>query len=347
MKAYVLHGINDIRYEEVSAPSLQENEVLVKVMAAGVCGSDIPRIYRDGAHRMPLIPGHEFAGEVVQCTERTAQWQGKRVGIFPLIPCKACAPCKQKKYEMCRKYSYLGSRCDGGFAEYVAVPGWNLIELSPKVKPEAVAMMEPMAVAVHAMRAIAPGKSDTIVVSGLGTIGLLLLMFLKQQGFERILAIGNKEFQRQKSLELGIRETEYYDSRAGKVSDWILEQTGNLGADIFFECVGTQENILTALSSSAPGGKLMMIGNPASDMVLDKNTYWKILRHQLTIMGTWNSSFTGSDEDDWHYVKLALESGTVHPEQLITHRFPLAELEKGLHIMRDKTEDYVKIMVKH
>ena len=136
-------------------------------------------------------------------------------------------------------------------------------------------------------------------------------------------------------------------SRAGKVSDWILEQTGNLGADIFFECVGTQENILTALSSSAPGGKLMMIGNPASDMVLDKNTYWKILRHQLTIMGTWNSSFTGSDEDDWHYVKLALESGTVHPEQLITHRFPLAELEKGLHIMRDKTEDYVKIMVKH
>ena len=98
MKAYVLHGINDIRYEEVSAPSLQENEVLVKVMAAGVCGSDIPRIYRDGAHRMPLIPGHEFAGEVVQCTERTAQWQGKRVGIFPLIPCKACAPCKPVSY---------------------------------------------------------------------------------------------------------------------------------------------------------------------------------------------------------------------------------------------------------
>ena len=131
MKAWVLHGVNDLRLETVPIPLPEEQEVLVEVKATGICGSDIPRIYHTGAHIHPLIPGHEFSGEVVEVGKGTdRKWIGQRVGIFPLIPCGECGLCRKKQYEMCRNYSYLGSRRNGGFAEYAAVPAWNLVLLS-------------------------------------------------------------------------------------------------------------------------------------------------------------------------------------------------------------------------
>ena len=123
MKAYVLHGIGDLRYEDVGLPALAEGTVLVRVRAAGICGSDIPRVYRTGAYSHPLIPGHEFSGEVVRVGAGVdGAWVDKRVGVFPMIPCMGCPQCQKGQYEMCRNYNYLGSRTDGGFAEYVRVP---------------------------------------------------------------------------------------------------------------------------------------------------------------------------------------------------------------------------------
>ena len=120
----------------INLPSLGEREVLVAVKAAGICGSDIPRIYRTGAYHYPLIPGHEFSGQVVQVQdEKDSSWLNQRVGIFPLIPCKNCMPCRKKQYEMCRNYSYLGSRRDGGFAELVSVPVQNLLSLPQETAP--------------------------------------------------------------------------------------------------------------------------------------------------------------------------------------------------------------------
>ena len=155
MKAWVLHEIGDFRLEEVEEPELAKEEVLVAVKAAGICGSDIPRVYRTGTYSYPTIPGHEFSGKVVGLGAKAdPKWLGKRVGIFPLIPCQNCIPCQNREFEMCRHYSYLGSRRDGGFAEFVAVPQWNLIELPDQVSYEQAAMLEPMAVAVHALSLI-------------------------------------------------------------------------------------------------------------------------------------------------------------------------------------------------
>lgn len=345
MKAWVLHKADDFKFEEVNTPILAENEVLVAVKAVGICGSDVPRIYQTGAHKHPLIPGHEFSGEVVAVgAGADEKWLYKRVGIFPLIPCKDCLPCRNKQYEMCRNYNYLGSRRDGGFAEYVAVPEANLIELPDNVGFEEAAMLEPMAVAVHAMRRIEVDESDMVVVCGLGTIGMLLVMFLLEKGVKNLLVIGNKEFQKQMILDMGLSEDAYCDSRVQSVSDWILEHTGQKGADVFFECVGRNETVLQAVNLTAPAGKVMLVGNPYSDMQLDKNTYWKILRNQLTVKGTWNSSFTGENTDDWHYVLNLLQKKLVKPAQLISHRFALDEVEKGACIMRDKTEDYIKVL---
>lgn len=345
MKAWVLHDIGDFRCEEVERPRICDNEVLVAVKAVGICGSDIPRVYRDGAHRMPLIIGHEFSGQVVEAGEKVDRaWIGKRVGVFPLIPCRECTPCRHSQYEMCRNYSYLGSRCDGGFAEYVAVPEWNLIELPDSVSFEEAAMLEPMSVAVHAMRRVMPSKEDTVVVCGLGTIGTLLVMFLLDAGVKNLFVIGNKEFQRQTMLTMGIADECYCDSRTSDIGEWISEHTNGAGADVFFECVGRNETVVQAIDSTAPAGKICMVGNPYSNMELDKNTYWKILRNQLTVTGTWNSSFVHSVEDDWHYVLDRLEQSKISPSKLISHRFPLEDIEKGFQIMRDKSGDYIKIM---
>lgn len=362
MKAYVLHGINDIRYEEVDTPDLSESQLLVKVKAAGICGSDIPRIYQTGAHKHPLIPGHEFSGQVVKCgSEDNICWQDKRVGIFPLIPCMECGPCKTKQYEMCKSYSYLGSRTDGGFAEYVVVPARNVIELPDKVSYEAAAMLEPMAVAVHSIRKLlfVSGirdiekleskeleelKNKSVVVLGLGTIGLLIVMFLRQLGMKNIFVVGNKDFQKKQAEQLGISEDCYCDSRTTTVTSWINSKTNQIGAELLFECVGKNETVSTVVEAAAPSASIVFVGNPFTDMSFDKQVYWKILRSQLHITGTWNSSFTGDNSDDWHYVIDCLVKGSIQPEQLISHRFKLEELEQGLTIMRDKTEDYVKVM---
>lgn len=150
MKAYILQSTGDIRWETVPDPVPGEGEVTIRVRASGICGSDIPRIFKDGAHRMPLIPGHEFSGEVVGLGKNVdGRLLHKRVGVFPLVPCGGCAACRKGEYELCRDYSYLGSRRDGGFAEYAAVPAANLVKLPDAVSFDAAAMLEPMAVAVH------------------------------------------------------------------------------------------------------------------------------------------------------------------------------------------------------
>lgn len=346
MKAYVLRDIGKLQYEEIANPRIKSKDVLVEVKAAGICGSDIPRIYKTGTYSYPLIPGHEFSGVVVEIgAEADHRWKGKRVGVFPLIPCMACEPCKKGCYELCRKYGYLGSRVDGGFAEYVAVPEQNLIELPDTVSFEAAAMLEPMAVAIHAIRSMKPEIGETVAVCGLGTIGILLTMFLKDIGISNIVAIGNKDFQQDMIRKLGIPGECYCDSRTEDIYSWIMDKTAGRGVDVFFECVGKNETVCNAIQSATPGGRVQLVGNPASDISFDKDIYWRILRNQLTMRGSWNSSFMHSTNDDWHYVLERLENHRIFPEEYITQKISFEELEKGLHIMRDKTEEYVKVMV--
>lgn len=169
-------------------------------------------------------------------------------------------------------------------------------------------------------------------------------MFLKEAGVSDILVIGNKDSQKKMAGELGISEEYFCDSRSENMREWIMERTDGLGVDVFFECVGKNETIAEAVLCTAPGGTVKLVGNPASDICLDKSTYWKILRNQLTLKGNWNSSYTHSGKDDWHYVLDRLRDNRIHPERYITQKYGLEELHKGLKIMRDKTEEYVKIM---
>ena len=162
---------------------------------------------------------------------------------------------------------------------------------------------------------------------------------------EQVYVFGNKDFQKQTLLKLGLREEFYCDIRENDTDQWLMERTEGVGADVFFECVGRNETLVQALNQTAFGGRIMLVGNPFGDVDLEKSVYWKILRNQLTVMGTWNSSFTHEMSDDWNYVMERLAQKRVVPEDLITHRLSLEQMEQGFRIMRDKTEDYVKIMM--
>lgn len=353
MKAYVLKGIKELEYTEVADPVLAEGRVLVKVHAAGICGSDIPRIYENGTYHFPTIPGHEFAGEVCKVyTKEQEHWLGKRVGVFPLIPCGKCPACKMKAYEMCTSYDYLGSRSDGGFAELVSVPEWNLIELPENMSYEAAAMLEPAAVGIHALRQldwIREGvneikATESVVVYGPGTIGLLMAQWLRYLGMKRVILVGTRRQQQELAAELGFQD--FINSKETNATEMVMKLTDGEGASLTVECTGYGDVLCNCLNTTQRGGDILAVGNPHSNVMIDRDTYWKLLRKQLKIHGTWNSSFIPEcDMDDWRMTIKAMEEGGLQPQKQITHRLDFKELEKGLEIMRDKKEFYNKIII--
>lgn len=353
MKAYVLEGVNQLEYKEIDRPQLKAGEVLVKVCAAGICGSDIPRVFTTGTYHFPTIPGHEFSGVVVDaCDDTGLAWVGKRVGVFPLIPCQECACCKEGNYEMCSNYNYLGSRCDGGFAEYVAVPVWNLIELPEEVSFTEAAMLEPAAVALHAVRRLDLEGVSSVALFGLGTIGIIIAQWLHIYGVEVVFATGHNDTHGDVMKKVASSKYVYIDTvrantqqSSGDVSKKIIELTDSNGVDAVIDCVATSNSLIDALACVKPGGQVVVVGNPKDDVIIDKNSYWKILRKQIRLTGTWNSSFTHEEGDDWHTVLKACVSEKLHLEELITHQLSFEDLYYGLGLMRNKLEYRNKIMI--
>ena len=361
MKAYVLEGINRFEYKEIAKPVLKKGEVLVEVQAAGICGSDVPRIFTTGTYHFPTIPGHEFSGKVVEAYDESGEsWIGKRVGVFPLIPCQECPQCRAKSYEMCSNYNYLGSRCDGGFAEYVAVPVWNLIELPENVAYSAAAMLEPASVALHAVRHLNLSEVNTVALFGLGTIGVIITQWLHIYGVKTVIATGHDEAHGQLMKKVASPEYHYIDTKGLLGQTELLDEIENyckgdaisdsseedfVGVDAVLDCVATSDSLSNALSCAKPGGQIVIVGNPKGDVSIDKNTYWKILRKQIRLIGTWNSSFTHDRDDDWNTVLLECAKGNLHLEELITHSLAFDDLYHGLDVMRNKIEYCNKVMI--
>lgn len=184
MMAANLHAVGELIYEEVDIPPCGEDEVMVKVKNCGICGSDIGRVLAHGTYHFPTIPGHEFAGEVVY--DATGEYTGKRVAVFPILPCFQCDMCAKENYAECRNYDYYGSRRDGGYAQFIAVKKWNLVELPDNVSFEEGAMCEPVSVARHAMKKLDIKEGETLLITGAGPIGLIAGMWAKSFGAARV-----------------------------------------------------------------------------------------------------------------------------------------------------------------
>lgn len=343
MKAHVLYGIGDLRWTDVPVPSLKTGEFLTRVRACGICGSDVARVFKTGTYHFPTIIGHEFSGEICEVADPAqSHLLGRRVGVFPLKPCFKCANCRQGKYELCTDYDYLGSRCDGGFGEYVAVPSWNLIGLPDTVSHPTAAMLEPASVAMHALTVAGVKEGDRVAVFGPGTIGMILCRLAVLAGARKVILIGRSQWKLDFAKEYGIDCV--VNSEREDVVEAIQELTEGRGVDVAVEGTGASWPMNRCLDIVGHSGTVVALGNPQGDVQLEKNAWWKVLRRQLKICGTWNSRF-GTEDSDWVKVLSLLERGHLSLEPLITHRLPFDRLKEGLEVMRDREVRSNKVML--
>lgn len=325
MKCANLHGINDLRYEDLPMPECGEDEVLVKVKCCGVCGSDIPRVYTKGTYHFPTVIGHEFSGQVVSDPEN--KLTGQRVAVFPLLPCFRCDNCKEERYATCEDYDYYGSRRDGGMSEYLAVKRWNLLQVPDALSDAEAAMCEPVAVARHAIGKLNLKKGDRLLISGAGPIGLLAGQWAKHFGAEQVYYFDIDKQKIESCKQLGFAEYE-----EGIAINCVLEGTGH--PDALRRC----------LEAISPAGRMVLMGNPGGDVNLAQKTYWHILRKELTVCGTWNSAYS-KQQNDWQEGLKAMAEGIINAKPLITHVFPLEKVNDAFELMKNRKEFFIKVML--
>lgn len=325
MKCANLHAINDLRYESVQMPECADDEVLVEVKNCGICGSDIPRVYTKGTYHFPTIIGHEFSGQIVFDPQNTLT--GKKAAVFPLLPCFKCKSCKEGNFATCENYNYYGSRCDGGMSEYIAIKRWNILPMPENLSYEEGAMCEPVSVARHAIRKLNIQKGDNLLISGAGPIGIIAGQWAKSFGAANVY---------------------YFDIDSRKIDFaktlGFSEYTEDADIDCVLEGTGFSDALEKCLKAVKPSGRMVLMGNPSREVTLSQNTYWYILRKELKLCGTWNSSYNDT-ENDWKESLQAMANGQINVKPLITHKFMLEDCNKAFEMMKNKTEFFNKVML--
>lgn len=324
MKAVRMYSPGDLRVEEVPVPTAGEGEYLVKVMAVGVCGSDIPRVNQYGAHVSPIIVGHEFGGEVV-ATGPGAQGfaPGDRVTCPPLIPCGKCGPCQAGQYSLCEHYDYYGSRRDGAFAQYIAVKGENLLKVSDKVRFEDAATVDPCANAMHGLSRAGFQAGDSVCVYGAGPIGQFALRCAREMGAGSLLAVDvwTQKLELARASGAGV----VVNSREQDPVQAVMEATGGLGAQVVIDFSGAPVCQQAAILSAARMGRVVFLGISHQGLNLTEKAVDTLMRRQITLAGSWNSFTAPFPGADWTGSIALFEQGRLTARDLISHRLPLDE----------------------
>ncbi len=320
-----LHAVGDLRYESISLPECAEDEVLLAVKSCGICGSDVGRVFKKGTYHFPTVIGHEFSGEVI--FDPKGELTGKGVVVFPLLPCFVCESCKNQNYATCSNYDYYGSRRDGGMSEFLVVKRWNLLLLPENISFDVGAMCEPISVARHATLKLNVKEGENLLISGAGPIGLVAAQWAKSFGVQNVFF-----------FDIDARKVEFAKSMG------FLEYTDGTQVDCVIEGTGNENALARCLSALKPFGRIVLMGNPSGDVHLSQKTYWQILRKELTLLGTWNSSYA-EHQNDWEESLKALSEHKLNVEPLITHRFPLSECNEAFAMMTDGKTFYNKVML--
>ncbi|MHB1483455.1 MAG: galactitol-1-phosphate 5-dehydrogenase [Saccharofermentanales bacterium] len=343
MDALVLHGIGNLKYEKVPIPDIGKDEVLLEIKASGICGSDIARIFTKGTYSFPLIPGHEFSGMIVKTgADVDPALLGSKAAVFPMIPCLICDSCKIGEYSTCSNYDYFGSRKDGGFARYQAVPLWNLVIVPESLSFEEAAMAEPAAVAIHALRRGGISIGDTVAIAGAGPIGLMLGLWAKASGAENVFLWDIDEMKVEFAKKTGFANT--INSSSEDPVEFIMSQTNGKGIDLSIEGAGVSITLEQCIEITRPFGTVVTMGNPIGGMHISQKKYWEILRKQLTIKGTWNSSYCNIPRNEWTLAINAMASGKMPVKNLITHKVGLDEAMSPFIMMQERKDFFNKVM---
>src|ERR1700676_4259760 len=347
MRAGVYREKGIVRVEEVPVPEVRDGEVLIKVAACGICGTDIKKIFQRYV-APPQILGHELAGTVVAVGSGVTKWKpGDRVMSFHHTPCGKCFYCEQRLFSQCQQYKTTGLRRGftpnvGGFGEYVKAMPWvaerGIVALPDDVSFEEATFIEPINTIVKAVQKARIAKGETVLVLGCGPIGLQLLMVASLQGAKLYTSDPIPE-RRAKSLTLGALEA--FDPSSGKLIEDIKARTEGRGADAVLVAVAHPAVVLDALAAARPGGRVLLfaandpvtkIEFPAAAVGIDEKE----------ILGSYSAALDIQEAA----AELVLQR-KLPVMEIVTHRFPLDRIQEALELAVRPTAESLKILITH
>jgi L-iditol 2-dehydrogenase len=341
VKALVLKEYGSLAVEEVARPEPGPGEVLVRVRACGICGSDVHGLDGSTGRRIPpIIMGHEGAGEIAEVGAAVRGWKpGDRVTFDSTVYCGRCWHCLRGEVNLCDERRVLGVSCaefrrDGAFAEYVAVPSHILYRLPDSLSFEKAAMVEAVSVAVHAVKRtpLAPGAS--VVVLGAGMIGLLVIQVLRAAGCARVIAVDLDEDRLRLALRLGATAA----LRAGspRLGAEVRALCDGRGADAVFEVVGLASTVAAAIECARKGGSVTLVGNaePRVDLPLQA-----VVTRQLTLIGSCASA------GEYPECLELIASGRVNVTDSISASAPLEEGAAWFGRLRAREKGLMKVLL--
>lgn len=324
MKAVRMYAPGDLRVEDVPVPHVEDDEALVKVMAVGVCGSDIPRANVYGAHVSPITLGHEFAGQITQVGKNVTKFKvGDRVTCPPLIPCFECEWCKMGQYSLCEHYDYYGSRRDGAMAEFVSVKESNLLKIGDNISYEDGATVDPCANALHAMARAQFQPGESVCVYGAGPIGLFAVQYAKIKGASKVIAVDIWDEKLEQAKKVGADVV--INSKNEEVAAKVKEATGGMGANVVIDFSGVPAAQLECLHCASKLGRVILLGISHKGLDLSDKEVDLIMREQLDIRGSWNSFTEPFPGSDWTDSIVLYEKYGMTAKDIISHRLPLDE----------------------
>ena len=344
MRAAVLHAPGDLRVEEVPAPQPAAGEVLLRVARSGVCGSDVPRILEGAAHRYPIVLGHEFAGTVAAVGEGVGpEILGRRAACAPLLPNFADPQCARGNYSLGKGYGFIGSRQPGGFAEYVAMPLRNAVLLPEGLDLGAAALLEPITVGLHAVNIMDFTPGRPVAVTGVGTIGILLVQGLRALGAGSITVLDVDPARLAQARELGADQA--FDSRVPDADRAAVEALGEPGFDFVFETAGVPAAEILALKLAGPRGRVMFVGTPHQPLTLQPAEFELMNRKELMVQGSWMNYSAPFPGWEWEFGARLLADGRVRTAGLVDRVLPLAEAGQVPALLRKRGELKGKLLL--
>jgi len=341
VKALVLTEANLLEFQDVATPQIAPDEVLVRVCACGICGSDVHGMDGStGRRRPPIIMGHEAAGLIAEVGSEVDGWNvDDRVTFDSTLWCGRCWFCRRGQINLCDDRRVLGVSCqeyrrDGAFAEYVAVPQRILYRLPETVTFEQAAMVEPLSVAVHAVNLSNITAGDTAVVVGAGMIGLLAVQVLRAVGCGQVIAVDLEPHKLELARSLGADAGLHADK--DDVIREILRRTDGRGADVAMEVVGTTPALKTAVNGLRKGGQLTLVGNLSPEVQLPLQS---IVTREIRVAGSCASC------GEYPQCLEMIANGTVDVDPLISITGQLSEGALWFHRLFDGNEQLLKVIL--
>jgi len=352
MKAQVLYEPNVMKFETVDIPEIADNEVLVKIKTVGICGSDISYYYghsplgtADG--KGPLIIGHEMSGEVVEVGSIPGGMglfvPGDRVTLNPVMQCNACPACLNGQFNVCsHMLGVLGVANNGGFAEYCKVNYTHVYKLPEGVTYQDAALAEPLACATYAVTQADIRLGQTVVIFGPGGIGLMMAQLAKSVGAGKVILVGRRDFPLNVGLDLGVDHVvNVADTASPYYAADLPAKITELSGDLAERCMVATSNmnaLQEALAVTGNRSTIVYFGLPGPEDELKVNVLEAINKDRI-LKFSWLAPGT------WDTVLKAIAAKKVNLDDIVTHKFSLEEVEKGIDFMKNSKEDKIKGVV--